>query len=51
MSERSKECYCLREIYEVWAGSEGYTPETPLEVYLDRLIRQMRDLAADGLND
>lgn len=41
----------LREVYEVWAGAEGYTPETPLEVYLDFLIKQMRDVALEGLND
>jgi len=41
----------LQEIYEVWAGSDGYVPRTPLEVYLDFLIKQMKDLAAEGLND
>jgi len=41
----------LQEIYEVWAGSDGYVPRTPLEVYLDSLIKQMKDLAVEGLND
>jgi len=41
----------LQEIYEVWAGSDGYVPRTPLEVYLDFLIKQMKDLAVEGLND
>ena len=41
----------LREIYEVWVGADGYTPTTPLEVYLDFLIKEMKDLAAEGLHD
>ena len=40
----------LQEIYEVWAGSDGYVPRTPLEIYLDSLVKQMRDLAVEGLN-
>ena len=39
-----------REVYEVWAGSEGIpVPETAVEAYLLRLIEQMRDLAKEGL--
>ena len=39
-----------RDIYEVWAGSEGIpVPETAAEAYLLQLIEQMRDLAKEGL--
>ena len=39
-----------RDIYEVWAGSEGIpVPETAPEAYLLQLIEQMRDLAKEGL--
>ncbi len=42
-------CIC-RNIYEVWAGSEGIPePETAAEAYLLRLIEQMRDEAKGGL--
>ena len=37
----------MREIYEVWAGSEGLVEETASEAYQVRLIKQMRDIAAD----
>ena len=41
--------YC-REIYEVWAGSEGIPmPETAPEAYLLHLVEQMRDIAKEGL--
>ena len=39
-----------REIYEVWAGSEGIpVPETAPEAYLLQLVEQMRDIAKEGL--
>ena len=39
-----------RDIYEVWAGSEGIpVPETAPEAYLLQLVEQMRDLAKEGL--
>ena len=39
-----------RNVYEVWAGSEGIpVPETASEGYLLRLIEQMRDAAKEGL--
>jgi hypothetical protein len=42
--------YC-REIYEVWAGSEGIPmPETAPEAYLLHLVEQMRDIAREGLH-
>lgn len=44
----SKELF--REIYEVWAGSEGVPePVTCTEAYLLRLIEQMRDIAKKGM--
>ena len=39
-----------RNIYEVWAGSEGIPrPETCAEAYLLELVEQMRDEAKEGL--
>lgn len=34
----------MREIYEVWAGSEGVIPVTTSEVYQETLIKEMRDI-------
>ena len=40
----------LRNVYEVWAGSEGIPePKTCPEAYLIQLIQQMRDAAKEGL--
>ena len=40
----------FREIYEIWAGSEGIPlPKTCTEGYLLQLIEQMRDIAKEGL--
>jgi hypothetical protein len=36
----------MREIYEVYAGSDGFIPETAPEAYQQRLIKQMADIAA-----
>ena len=36
----------LREIFEMWAGSEGFIPETAPEGYLLELIKKMADRAA-----
>lgn len=36
----------FREIYEVWAGSEGVKAETKTEAYQESLIKKMRDIAA-----
>ena len=36
----------MREIYEVWAGSEGLVADTAPEAYQVHLIEQMRDIAA-----
>ena len=39
-----------RNVYEVWAGSEGIPePETCPEAYLLQLVEQMRDEAKEGL--
>ena len=40
----------LKEIYEIWAGSEGIPlPTTAPEAYLLGLVEQMRDIARDAL--
>jgi hypothetical protein len=39
----------LREIYEVYAGSDGFIHETAPETYQQRLIKQMADIAATQL--
>lgn len=36
----------MREIYEVYAGSEGFIPETCAEGYQQQLIKEMSDIAA-----
>ncbi len=36
----------MREIYEVYAGSEGFIPETCAEGYQQQLIKEMADIAA-----
>ena len=41
---------CCRDVYEVWAGSEGVPePQTAVEAYLLSLVEQMRDAAKEGL--
>ena len=35
-----------KEITEIYAGREGYVCETPLEIYQERLIKQMYGFAA-----
>ena len=40
----------MREIYEVWAGSENVLPITPGERYLIGLIEEMRDIASEHLS-
>ena len=41
-----------RDVYEVWAGSEGIPmPETAAEAYLLQLVEQMRDAAKKGLHN
>jgi len=36
----------FREIYEVYAGSEGFIPETCPEAHQQQLIKEMSDIAA-----
>jgi len=36
----------FREIYEVYAGSEGFIPETCAEAHQQQLIKEMSDIAA-----
>ena len=45
--ERLREA--LREVFEHWAGSEGFIPETAPEGYLLQLTKRMADTAADAL--
>ncbi len=39
----------LREIYEVYAGSEGFIAETAAEGYLQQLVKQMATIAGAEL--
>lgn len=39
----------LRDVYEAWAGSDGFIPQTAAEAYQERIIHQMRDAAQRGL--
>ena len=36
----------MREIYEVYAGSDGFIPETCAEGYQQQLIKEMAEIAA-----
>lgn len=36
----------MREIYEVYAGSDGFIPETCAEGYQQQLIKEMVEIAA-----
>jgi uncharacterized coiled-coil protein SlyX len=37
----------FREIYEVYAGSEGFIPETCAEAHQQQLIKEMAEIAAE----
>ena len=39
----------LREAYEVYAGSDGFIPETAAEGYQQQLIKQMIDMISAAL--
>lgn len=39
----------LQDVYEVWAGSDGFIPQTAPEGYQKRLIEQMRDIASAAI--
>ena len=46
-NERLREA--LREVFEEWAGSEGFIPETAPEGYLLQLTKRMADIARAAL--
>ena len=46
-NERLREA--LREVFEEWAGSEGFIPETAPEGYLLQLTKRMADIASAAL--
>ena len=49
-NEKVEKLYdAMRDIYEVWAGSEGVVLLTDTEKYQARLIKEMRDIAATNL--
>ena len=39
----------MREIYEVYAGSDGFIPETAPEGYQQKIIKDMVDIAKKHL--
>lgn len=41
----------LREVFEEWAGSEGFIPETAPESYLLQLTKRMADIARAALGE
>jgi len=43
------ECAHCREVFEIYAGMDGFRPETAPEGYQQRIIEQMRDAALKGL--
>ena len=40
----------LRETYEIYAGSDGFIPETAAEAYQQRVIKQMVERIGHALN-
>ena len=42
-------CPHCREVYDIWAGIEGFVPKTAPEAYQQRIIDQMREAAAKGV--
>lgn len=48
--ERESRRRICREIYEVWAGSDGIpAPQSPSEGYLMKLLDDVKDIARGGL--
>ena len=41
----------LQEVFEMWAGSEGFIPETAPEGYLLELIKKMAMRASTALEE
>ena len=50
-AENERLCGALREVFEEWAGSEGFIPETAPEGYLLQLTKRMADIARAALGD
>lgn len=48
-NERLREA--LREVFEEWAGSEGFIPKTAPEGYLLHLTKRMADIARAALGE
>jgi hypothetical protein len=48
-SRGETECAHCREVFEIYAGMDGFRPETAPEGYQQRIIEQMRDAALKGL--
>jgi hypothetical protein len=47
--ESEPTCPHCREVYDIWAGIEGFVPKTAPEAYQQRIIDQMREAAAKGV--
>ena len=45
-AENEKLRAAMHDIYEVYAGSEGFIPETCAEGYLQERVKEMADIAA-----
>lgn len=41
----------MHEIYEVYAGGEGFIPQTCPEAYLQELVKEMAEIAAKHKRD
>lgn len=41
----------MHDIYEVYAGSEGFIPQTCPEAYLQQLVKEMAEIAAKHKRD
>lgn len=48
--EPAADCPHCREVYEIWANTEGFVPVTAPEGYQQQVMNQMRDAAARGLS-
>ena len=45
-AENAKLRAAMHDIYEVYAGSEGFIPQTCPEAYLQERVKEMADIAA-----
>lgn len=48
-AERAEEREKLSEILEIYAGMEGFQPQTAAEAYCLRIIEQMKDVAIKAM--